>query len=371
MITPQDDFIGHQLPTTFDHVASSDPAWMERLWYTAHPVPGGDAVIDIGLGYYPNKNVMDAFAGIMIDGKQYNVRLSRHLRPNALDTTVGPLSIRIVEGLKRHRLVLDKNDSGIAFDVEFIATMNPHEEEEHFRRRKGRVTEHMARMEQLGRFKGWFEVAGKRIEIDPESWYAQRDHSWGIRAEMRTDPTHLPMTYYPPFFYAWTTVQFANRGLHVFFKERAPGEKIYLSGEDVLPIGERAKPGADLADVVHDVQWADDPLGQTVQSARYTITMEDGSSREILIETLPGRYWLKGGMYGGINGWFHGDDKGKLYMEHDVWDLSDPKVRELVRTLSDHVIRVTDQGEVGYGIMEYGVGKGFAMYPQVQVHPPI
>jgi len=28
MLTKQDDFIGHQLPTTFDHVMSSDPAWM-------------------------------------------------------------------------------------------------------------------------------------------------------------------------------------------------------------------------------------------------------------------------------------------------------------------------------------------------------
>ncbi|HEY2527902.1 MAG TPA: hypothetical protein VGJ20_08135, partial [Xanthobacteraceae bacterium] len=42
MLSKQDDFIGHQLPTTFDHVMSSDPAWMERLWYTGHPVPAGD-----------------------------------------------------------------------------------------------------------------------------------------------------------------------------------------------------------------------------------------------------------------------------------------------------------------------------------------
>ena len=42
MLTKQDDFIGHQLPTTFDHVMSSDPSWMERLWYTGHPKPAGD-----------------------------------------------------------------------------------------------------------------------------------------------------------------------------------------------------------------------------------------------------------------------------------------------------------------------------------------
>ncbi|MCB1476246.1 MAG: hypothetical protein H6883_00260 [Rhodobiaceae bacterium] len=371
MITPQDDFMGHQLPTTFDHVVSSDPDWMERYWYTLHPVPGGDKIIDIGLGYYPNKNVMDCFVGIMLDGKQHNFRASRHLRPNALETTVGPLSIKVIEGLRRHRIVLEPNDSGIACDLEFIASMNPHEEDEHFRRRKGRVTEHMARMEQLGRFKGWFEVDGKRHEINPDVWWGQRDHSWGIRAEMRTDEKHPPVTFYPPFFYAWTTIQFEKRGLHIFFKERAPGDMIYITGEDVRPIGERAKESDLLTDVSHEVKWANDPLGQTVESAVFTASFANGTKREITIETLPGKYFLKGGLYGGLDGWFHGTDKGKLFTAHESWDLSDPEVRKKVRTLADHVIRVTDQGEVGYGIMEYGVGKGYEKYPEVQMHPAI
>ena len=81
MLTAQDDFIGHQLPTTFDHVGTSDPAWMERMWYTGHPVPAGDIIFDIGLGYYHNKNVMDAFAGVTIDNVQHNIRMSRRLRP--------------------------------------------------------------------------------------------------------------------------------------------------------------------------------------------------------------------------------------------------------------------------------------------------
>ena len=32
---------------------------------------------------------------------------------------------------------------------------------------------------------------------------------------------------------------------------------------------------------------------------------------------------------------------------------------------------VTDGDEVGYGIVEYGVGKGYERYPEVQDHPPI
>ncbi len=106
MLSKQDDFIGHQLPTTFDHVMSSDPAWMERLWYTGHPVPGGDFIFDMGLGWHPNRNVMDGFAGVAFGGTQYNFRVSRRLRPKPLETTGGPLKIEILEGLRRHRLTL-------------------------------------------------------------------------------------------------------------------------------------------------------------------------------------------------------------------------------------------------------------------------
>lgn len=370
MLTAQDDLIGHQLPTTFDHVGNSDPSWMERLWYTGHP-RSGEIIFDIGLGYHPNRNVMDAFAGVTIGSRQYNFRASRRLRPNPLETMVGPLKIEVIEGLKRHRLTLAPNESGLSFEIEFLGTMNAHEEEPHFRRRNGRVTEHMARGQQLGAYRGWLEVDGQRHEITPDGWLGQRDHSWGIRAEMRSDESAPPLTFYPPFFYAWTTVQFADRGLHVFFKERAPGEFIYLSGEEVTLLGSKPNRAKRMSGVSHEMVWADDPNGQKVSSATFDVTLDDGSKHHLQIRTLPARYYLKGGLYGGLNGWFHGDDKGKLHIEHERWDLEDPVIRKLARTLCDHVIEVTIGDEIGYGIMEYGVGKGYAKYEAVQMHPAI
>jgi len=371
MLTPQDDLLGHQTPTTFDHVMSSDPSWMERMWYTGHPKPSGEMIFDIGLGWHPNRNVMDAFAGATVDGVQYNFRASRRLRPNPLTTAIGPLRIEILEGLRRHRLVLELNESDLSFDLEFVATMNPHEEEPHFRRRNGRVTEHMARAQQLGAYRGWIEVAGVRRAVTEDTWLGQRDHSWGIRAEMRTDETNPPLTFYPPFFYCWTTAQFKNRGLHLFFKERAPGDLIYISGEEVAGIGVRSKESRKLHDISHEIVWAKDPLGQTLQSAEFEARFSDGTARKVKIRALPARYFLKAGLYGGLNGWSQGDDKGKLFYEHEAWNLSDPATRRLTRTLSDHVIEVTDGDEVGYGIVEYGVGKGYERYPEVQDHPPI
>ena len=369
MLSPQDDLIGHQLPTTFDQIDNSDPAWMERLWYTGHPAPGGEIMFDIGLGYHPNRNVMDAFAGIAVPGRQWNFRVSRRLRPDPLTTTVGPLAIQVIEGLRRHRLTLADNESGIRFEIEFHATLNAHEEKAHLRRRDGRVTENMARAQQLGRYTGWLEYDGKRVEID--SWPGQRDHSWGVRAEMRTDETSPPLTYYPPFFYCWATAQFNGRGLHIFFKERAPGDKIYLSGEEVFELGGKASSKNQLVDVSHEATWHADPHGQSMAGATFRMRFVDGRERAVQVRTLATRYYLKGGLYGGLDGWFHGDDRGKFFSAYESWDLSDASIRRKARTLADQVIEVRDGDEVGYGIIEYGVGKDYAAYESVQMHPPI
>ena len=126
-----------------------------------------------------------------------------------------------------------------------------------------------------------------------------------------------------------------------------------------------------LVDVQHEAVWHDDPNGQSMASMQFQLRFADGSERPVSVRVLPTRYFLKGGLYGGLDGWFHGDDRGKLYFEHDAWDLSDPVTRQRARTLADQVIEVSDGNEVGHGIIEYGVGKGYAAYQSVQAHPPI
>jgi hypothetical protein len=188
---------------------------------------------------------------------------------------------------------------------------------------------------------------------------------------MRTDPSCAPMTPYPPFLFAWLTAQFPARGLHVFFKERAPGDSIYVSGEQTFGFERRAEAGQRLTSVRHEIEWDDDPLGQTVRTAHLWLGFADGCTRELQVRTLLARYYLKGGLYGGLNGWFHGDDKGPLHIEHDQWNLADPEHRRLARTLCDHVVEVREGDEIGWGIMEYGVAAGYPQYTAVQRHPPI
>ena len=84
MLTSLDDSLWHQLPTTFDHVGTSDPRFFDRYWFAAY-APDGSAAVQITLGVYRNMNVLDGGAVVVHRGKQYNVRVSRSLgRPSRL-----------------------------------------------------------------------------------------------------------------------------------------------------------------------------------------------------------------------------------------------------------------------------------------------
>ena len=371
MQTPMDDLFGHQLPTTFDHVASSDPNWVERYWYSGHRVPAGDLVLDVGFGAYPNKNVMDAFAGVSDGRTQHNFRASRRLRPDPVDTKVGPLSVEVLEGLRRHRLTLAENESDISFDLVFEATTEPHEESPHFRRREGRVVEDMIRTGQFGRYRGWLEVRGTRHELRPDEWFAQRDHSWGIRTPMRSDPENPPLTTYPPFCYFWAQLQFENFGLHLYAQELRGGRRIYMSGEQVGRIGRADVKRRSVTGFEHDIRWAADPFGQTIDGGHFDLTFEDGTRERVELAACPARYFLKGGLYGGLAGRSQGDDRGRLLVEHDAWDLRSQETRRLARTLSDHVFRANMSGQPGFGIIEYGVAQGYDRYVEAQQFPAV
>ena len=52
-----------------------------------------------------------------------------------------------------------------------------------------------------------------------------------------------------------------------------------------------------------------------------------------------------------------------------MWELADPAVQREASTLSDHLIEWRSGHEVGYGIMEYGIGAGYYKYREIQHLP--
>jgi hypothetical protein len=369
MLTPWDEFLCHQLPTTMDHVFTSDPAWTERVYISLYNVADKDMILGCGVGQYPNKNVQDGFATVWYQGKQYNFRASRTLRPHPHEIKIGPLSIEILEGLKRFRMVLADNPSGMSFDIEWTATMNPHEEEHDFRRSNGRVVQDIARFDQVGRARGTLQIPGKTVALTEDTWWGHRDRSWGTRRPLRTEATDTRRTTFAPFLFSWSVAQFRDYALHWRFVERKAGRYSYFTGELARPFGQKSEAGWMLEKTQQEFRWDASGPVQTLKGGDIELLFENGERRQVSFVTHPPRWHLKGGGYGGYRGWHHGDNKGQYYCEHEVWDLHDPAVLREASTLSDHLIEWRCGDDTGFGIMEYGVGSGYYKYTEVQHLP--
>ena len=99
MLTELDDSVWHQLPTTFDHVGTSDPRFFDRLWFAASDRVGS-GTLQFTVGVYQNMNVVDGGFVVIRDGVQHNVRVSRQLRPR-YETSCGPLRLDVREPMRR------------------------------------------------------------------------------------------------------------------------------------------------------------------------------------------------------------------------------------------------------------------------------
>ena len=109
---------------------------------------------------YANNDVLDGFVCLRHRDRQYNVRVSRRLRPDMEHLGAGPLRLEIVEPLSTVRLVLDENAVGIALDVTCHTANVPYMGPIEIRRLDGRLMSERATYEITGDAEGW--VADRR-----------------------------------------------------------------------------------------------------------------------------------------------------------------------------------------------------------------
>ncbi len=322
MLSPLDESLFHQIPSTFDHVGTSDPRFFDRWWFAAYDPAGGGA-IQLTLAVYSNMNVCDAGLVVVREGTQHNVRASRSLRPR-FSTAVGPFRVEVLEPLRRLRLVAEPGDGRpVGVDLEWTATMAPEEERPHFHRVRGRITEEYQRYDQIGEVSGTVTFAdGRRLEV--ARWWACRDHSWGVRqnagiAEPVTGPT-------PPGGadgYCFSFLFFSTERLagHVQIAERGMNRE-YLTGliRDVDGGGRERR----VVDAELDLDLQ--PGTRRFANATMALTLDDGSPLTLRSEALGPSIAMPGLGYSG--GWNDGHGlgvwRGDEFLEHEVWDVRHP-----------------------------------------------
>jgi hypothetical protein len=190
-LTPADEYLNHQIANTHATVATADRGWTEKIWFT---FARKDAKLQasFGLGKYTNRNIIDGFAGVAFAQAQRTVRASRLIASNADDLTVGPLRCEIIEPFRKVRLVLSENTAQpLQFALTFSDRLPPFFEARDTVIDNGRASSNLVRYHQAGTVSGWISIDGERLPVDPDDWFAFRDHSWGVREHVGADPSDL------------------------------------------------------------------------------------------------------------------------------------------------------------------------------------
>lgn len=190
-LTEADEFFNHQIVNTHATVDTADRSWTEKVWFT-FARKDGSLQASFGLGKYSNRNVLDGFAGVQRATTQYTVRASRVLRPALEAMAVGPLRYDVIVPLREVRVTLTENAAQpISFDLTFTDLLPAFFEGRDREIHHGRLATDVVRYHQAGTATGWIEIDGERIAVDPDEWFAIRDHSWGVREHVGVEPTDL------------------------------------------------------------------------------------------------------------------------------------------------------------------------------------
>lgn len=356
MLTPHDELLCHQLPTSFDHVSQSDLRWTERVVMYGFD-KSGDINVMTGLARYPNRNVADAYAMVTRRGGRTTVvRMSTELdrQTGPLGRyTVGPFSYAIEEPLRCVRATLGPNEHGLSLDLRLRGQFPTYEQTPAFHRSRGRVLEDARRFYQNGELEGWIDVDGERIEIDPPRWWFGRDHSWGVRhgpgggslsESTQLQPAEIPdgVLYYMGIF------QFDDELVHFAQRETSAGERWQFEGELLYPLHSDRAPGV-IIDVEHDLKFRDEL--RVIRSGTFTVHRGDRSTSTIDVTPLCD-FWPGLAGYMEVNGYASGYWRGTDFIDGYTVDTGDLDVIRPVSMLSETLCEVRMDGKVGHGLVE-------------------
>ena len=350
MLTPFDDYPIHQTPEPIAQPSTGDRNFYDRYFFNGYGLssPGGATGAEVyfaaAWGLYPNRSVADAAFSVMRGGEQISVHASRRAPLDRVDMAVGPITIEVVEPLRRLRIVLRPNDSGIEADLLFTNVTVAMEEPRFTRHAGSRVVMDYTRLTQFGAWEGWITVDGERIEVKPSEVVGSRDRSWGIRGVGERD-AGAPGTQEPQFFWLWAPTSFDDACVHFDVQEDADGRRWHWNGE-IAPVGGASSERAVAVD--WEIDWK--PGTRRAQGAAISLTMIDGTVNRIVLEPLVDFQMLGIGYF--HPRFSHGTWLGEEAVLAERWTLADLDPMALQHLHIQALCKATWGDRVGVGILE-------------------
>ena len=349
-----DEFPVHQTAELIRHAATSDRNFYDRYYFNCGPRDGRVFLV-FGMGQYPNLGVQDMFAVARCDDRHTVVRASRPLTDRA-DLSVGPFSIEVVEPLRRLRLRLAASDHPLSFDLTWTGSSPAFEEARHQWRSHGRMMIDTSRFAQTGKWEGTLTVGDETFTAEPSSWWGTRDRSWGVRPIGEPEPAGIQGMglVEDGFLWNYATMQFDNHTVLAILQERSDGSRdlsdaVRVWHEPELPIEHLGKP-------VHHHELR--PGTRVVARSAFTFSESD---LKITVEPLVDVFLQVGTGYGLDPDWRHGMYQGPDIVVQGV-DLDMKAEPDKFWGLVDCASRFTYDGQVGFGLHEYGFWGPFPQY---------
>ncbi len=357
MLSPLDDYPVHQIAEVMRHVGTGDRNFYDRYYFNLFS-PGRDLFVVMGLAQYPNLGVADAFVLVSRGADHRVVRSSRALGEDRMNTTVGPIRVEVLEGLKRLRVVCEAaddpadDDAGISLDVTFTGVIPATIEPRHVVREHERLTFDTQRLAQTGRWEGELVIDGERITVEQDSWWGYRDRSWGIRPVGEAEPPGIrgqgeDFT----FFWCYTPLQFDDHSLLLITQEDRVGDHVLEMAMRIWDDGRTERLGIPHPEVTYE------PGTRAASQVRWSLTEPDGTPLAVTVTRHYPCYLLKGTGYGADDDWRHGAWQGDLVTQRRAWDLEDPEVRAglfgLVENVASAVEHRSEGDESGWGMLEF------------------
>ena len=372
-LTQLDEWPRHQTIDTFDTVATAHHGWSDGYWFCFGD-PEGEVNLITALRLYPNTNVMDGYACVSLDdGKQYNLRVSRRLRPRMDDLRCGPMSMEIIEPLRTIQVRCEENPHGISFDLRWDGYARPFDETAGSRRFvDGRLVNERSNYTQVADVSGHITVNGRRFEVGP-GWVGARDHSWGIGDTGQGDRPNVAapaagtasgatLTHFGH--RQWCLLRFPDRALYWWFHHNNEGRMtVSQTNVDYAWDSGRAPWAYRKVELVREEF---DAGRRRLKSAEIALTRADGGVERIGMEVVSKPLYMQGGGYWGgyADGLGRGAYRGEELVEGDVWDVSHPTrvldvsgnpIRQRNGAWAETYARIwnlDDPSETGLGLLE-------------------
>lgn len=346
MLHPLDDYPIHQTPEPILHTGTDSPNAYDRFFYNGYS-PEGEIFFAVALGTYPNRQVTDGAFSVIREGVQHNVRASRRIPNDRTDTSVGPLTVEIVEPMVAHRIVVSP-EHGISAEL-FFRAISPAIEEPRFRWvMENRVMFDYTRVTQFGRWEGWIDIDGERVEIGADV-VGCRDRSWGVRpvGDRISGPSGINQ-----FFWIWCPVVFDDTCTHFALNHDADGQPWHQSGATVPRLSD-GEPTLDAAKVDRrdnatcDVTWQ-----QGTRWAESISTSLEGGSGAVQVDYEPILNFYMSGIGYGHPVWRHGRWIDELATSRDEIVLADVDPKDPTMVHIQALSKAIWGDKVGIGVVE-------------------